>query len=255
MTGRRPRAEWAPNPASSLSGERDVPRLNRWCLVLAVAAPFALAGCSSAPPPLEFGAAQPSGPKLAAQPAQNGSLPLAQWPNACEVLSDTEIRAILPQATDFQRDPVKVTIINFNPLSEAPADTTGDVPAGGCEFKFGLPSEYESEHNSSVKVTFTAIADPALVRQNYAEDLKDARERAAKGTYKKEFRDLGSSLGTEGCFLPDVSDGPTCHQGAYQFEVSGLSTADGVGEYPQSERNWSEKVLTQVVRTLGPRMR
>ncbi|MER7540281.1 hypothetical protein ABTX77_36710 [Streptomyces sp. NPDC097704] len=229
-------------------------RLNRWCLVLAVAAPLALAGCSSAPPPLEFGAAKPSGPKLAAHPAANASLPLAEWPNACEVLSDEEIRAILPQATDFARDPVKVTIIDFNPLSESAPGTTGDVPAGGCEFRFGLPSEYESEHNSSVKVTFTAIADPALVERNYAEDLESARKRAAEGTYKKEFRDLGTSLGTEGCFLPDVSDGPTCHQGPYQFEVSGMSTADGVGEYPASNRNWSEKVLTQVVRTLGPRM-
>ncbi|MFE5596259.1 hypothetical protein [Streptomyces sp. NPDC056549] len=230
-------------------------RLNRWYLALAVAAPLALAGCSSAPPPLEFGAAKPSGPKLAARPAANGSLTLDQWPNACEVLSDDEIRSILPQATGFERDPVKVTIINFNPLSESAPGTTGDVPAGGCEFKFGLPSEYESEHNSNVKVTFTAIADAALVERNYSEDLKDARKRAGEGTYKKEFRDLGTSLGTDGCFLPDVSDGPTCHQGPYQFEVSGMSTADGVGEYPESKRNWTEKVLTEVVRTLGPRMR
>ncbi|MGW1118904.1 hypothetical protein ACWD5B_17635 [Streptomyces tanashiensis] len=230
-------------------------RLNRCWLLLAVTGPLTLAGCDSAPPPLEFGTAQPSGPKLAARPAANGSLPLAQWPNACEVLSDTEIRAVLPQASDFARDPVKVTIINFNPLSESAPGTTGDVPAGGCEFRFGLPSSYESEHNSSVKVTFTAIADPELVERNYAEDLADARKRAGEGTYKKEFRDLGTSLGTDGCFLPDVSDGPTCHQGPYQFEVGGMSTADGVGEYPASKRNWSEKVLTQVVRTLGPRMR
>ncbi|MER7951520.1 hypothetical protein ABTY59_29405 [Streptomyces sp. NPDC096079] len=230
-------------------------RLNRWCLVLAVAAPLALSGCSSEPPPLEFGAAKPSGPRLAARPPANASLTLGQWPNACEVLSDEEIRAILPQAKDVAREPVKVTIIDFSPLSESAPGTTGDVPAGGCEFRFGLPAAYESAHNSSVKVTFTAIADPALVERNYAEDLTSAKKRAAEGTYKKEFRDLGTSLGTEGCFLPDVSDGPTCHQGPYQFEVSGLSTADGVGEYPESERNWSAKVLTEVVRTLGPRMR
>ena len=36
-------------------------------------------------------------------------------------------------------------------------------PAQG-EFAFGLPSEYESKRNSSIKVTFTAIADPALVQ-------------------------------------------------------------------------------------------
>ncbi|MDG4859561.1 hypothetical protein P8605_15610 [Streptomyces sp. T-3] len=229
-----------------------MPRLNRLCLALALSTPLLLAGCSDEPPELEFGSAKSSGDPLAAQPAQGSSLPLDQWPNACKVLSDKEIRAILPQATDFEREPVKVTILNFNPLSEPDPGTTGDVPAGGCEFKFGLPSEYESEHNSSVKVTFTAIADPSLVRENYTEDRDDARKDA--GQYKKKFQDLGKSLGTEGCYLPDVSDGPVCHQGPYQFEVSGMSTADGVGEYPKADENWSKKVLTEVVRTLSARM-
>ncbi|XUM02926.1 hypothetical protein ACQ86F_05220 [Streptomyces venezuelae ATCC 10712] len=143
----------------------------------------------------------------------------------------------------------------LRPTVRSRAGTTGDVPAGGCEIRFGLPSAYESAHNSSVRVTFTAVADAALVARHYAEDLEDARKRAGQGTSRKEFRDLGTSLGTDGCFLPDVSDGPTCHQGPYEFEVSGMSTADGVGEYPASERNWTEKVLTEVVRTLGPRMR
>ncbi|WP_328941081.1 hypothetical protein OG259_05065 [Streptomyces sp. NBC_00250] len=227
-------------------------RLNRWCAVLAVTAPLALAGCSSPPPALEFGTAEPSGPRLAAQPAANGSLPVAQWPNACEVLSDTEIHAILPQATDFEREPLKVTIMNFNPLAESAPGTTGDVAAGGCSYKFGLPSEYESKRNSSIKLTFTAIADPALVRESYAEDMKDAREQATR--LKKEFRDLGAALGAEGCFLPDLSEGPTCFRGPYKFEVDGMSTADGVGEYPESNKNWSDKVLTHVARTVSARI-
>ncbi|KQX56281.1 MULTISPECIES: hypothetical protein [unclassified Streptomyces] len=227
-------------------------RLSRWSAVLAVLAPLALAGCSSPPPALEFGAAGPSGPELAARPADGGSLPVAEWPNACEVLSDDEIRSILPQATDFAREPVKVTIIDFNPLAQSAPGTTGDVEAGGCTYKFGLPSAYESTHNSSIRVTFTAIADPSLVRQSYAEDLADARKDAPRR--KKEFRDLGTSLGAAGCFLPDVSDGPTCYRGPYQFEVGGMSTADGVGEYAESDKNWSAKVLTEVARTVSARI-
>ncbi|MFD3991385.1 hypothetical protein [Streptomyces sp. NPDC058548] len=69
-----------------------------------------------------------------------------------------------------------------------------------------------------------------------------------------EFRDLGTALGAEGCFLPDASDGPTCHRGPYKFEVDGMSTADGVGEYPESDKNWNEKVLTHVVRTVSARI-
>ncbi|MER6100402.1 hypothetical protein ABT154_32045 [Streptomyces sp. NPDC001728] len=227
-------------------------RLIRWSAVLAVLAPLALAGCSNAPPALEFGSAGPSGPKLVAQPARGGSLPVAQWPNACEVLSEDEIRAILPQATGFAREPVKVTLMNFNPLEPSAPGTTGDVAAGGCTYKFGLPSAYKSERNSSIRLTFTAIADPALVRQSYAEDLAEAREEATRRN--REFRDLGTSLGAAGCFQPDVSDGPTCHRGPYQFEVDGMSTADGVGEYAESDKNWSAKVLTEVVRTVSARI-
>jgi hypothetical protein len=236
----------------TLSGETNVPKQNRLCLTLALAVPIVLAGCGSETPALKFGSAKPSGAKLAAQPPQNGSVPLSQWPDGCKVLSDKEIKAILPQATGFERTPVKVTILNFNPLAESDPDTTGDVPAGGCEYKFGLPDEYESEGNSSIKITFTAVADPALVAKDYTEDRDNKRRASAK--YKEKFQDLGDSLGPEGCYLPDVSQGPTCHQGPYQFEVSGRSSADGVGEYPKAERNWSKKVLREVVRTLSARM-
>lgn len=221
---------------------------------LAGAAVLLLAGCGSKEvPALRFGSAQPSGNRLAAQPPSGRSLALAQWPRACEVLSDAEIKAILPQADGIKRQPVKVTVINFDPLSKADQGTTGDVPEGGCTFGFGLPDTYESTGNSSIKLTFTAVADPALVAKSYADDLARARDDATK--YHKEFADLGTSLGPQGCYADDLARGNlTCHQGPYAFEVSGTSTARGVGEYPKADRNWSDKVLRQVVRTLSARM-
>ncbi|MEU8512885.1 hypothetical protein AB0C76_15025 [Kitasatospora sp. NPDC048722] len=220
---------------------------------LAAAAVLLLAGCSKEVPALRFGSAQPSGDRLAAQPPSGRSLALAQWPHACEVLSDAEIKAILPQADGIKRQPVKVTVINFNPLSGADQGTTGDVPEGGCKFSFGLPDKSESAGNSSIKLTFTAVADPALVAKSYADDLAHARDDATK--YHKEFEDLGTSLGPQGCYAGDLARGNlTCHQGPYEFEVSGTSTAGGVGEYPKADRNWSDKVLRQVARTLGARM-
>ncbi|MEE1782101.1 hypothetical protein PUR71_04015 [Streptomyces sp. SP17BM10] len=220
---------------------------------LAGAAVLLLAGCSKDVPALNFGSAQPSGTRLAAQPPSGRSLPLAQWPHGCEVLSDAEIKAILPQAGSIKRQPVKVTIINFDPLSQADPGTTGDVPDGGCKFGFGLPDKYESDSNSSITLTFTAAADPALVAKSYAKDLARAREDATK--YHKEFEDLGATLGPQGCYTDDLARGNlTCHQGPYEFEVGGTSTASGVGEYPKADRNWSEKVLRQVVRTVSARM-
>ncbi|MFJ8622971.1 hypothetical protein ACIRD3_08990 [Kitasatospora sp. NPDC093550] len=221
---------------------------------LAGAAVLLLAGCSSKEvPALRFGSAQPSGDRLTAQPPSGRSLALAQWPHGCEVLSDAEIKAILPQADGIKRQPVKVTVINFNPLSQADPGTTGDVPEGGCKFSFGLPDTYESTSNSSIKLTFTAVADPALIAKAYADDLARARDDATK--YHKEFEDLGTSLGPQGCYADDLARGNlTCHQGPYEFEVSGTSTAHGVGEYPKADRNWSDNVLRQVVRTLSARM-
>ncbi|MER6301596.1 hypothetical protein ABT247_18815 [Kitasatospora sp. NPDC001539] len=220
---------------------------------LAGAAVLLLAGCSKEVPALRFGSAQPSGNRLTAQPPSGRSLPLAQWPHGCEVLSDAEIKAILPQADAIKRQPVKVTIINFNPLTEADPGTTGDVPDAGCKFSFGLPDKSDSTSNSSIKLTFTAVADPKLVAKNYADDLAHGRDDATK--YHKEFEDLGTSLGPQGCYAEDLASGNlTCHQGPYEFEVSGSSTAGGVGEYPKADRNWSDKVLRQVVRTLSARM-
>ncbi|MFI5801287.1 hypothetical protein [Streptomyces sp. NPDC051561] len=215
------------------------------------AAVVLLAGCSSEPPPLEFGTAKPSGPRLDAQAPKGGALPLAQWPDACEVLLEDEVRAILPQAKDFEREPIKVSVLNFNPLAESAPGTTGDVPKGGCEVEFGLPAEYVSKQNSRITLVFQGLADPALVAEGYAKDRAYEVKHGGKGPEK--FRDLGASLGPKGCFTKGRA-GLVCHQGPYEFEVDGSSTADGVGEYTESPKNWREKVLVPVVRTLSARM-
>lgn len=234
-------------------GELDVPKMNPVLAAAAVvSAAVVLSGCSSEPPSLTFGSAKPSGARLEARPARGGSLPLAQWPNACEVLGDEEIRAILPQAKDFQREPVKVTVINFNPLETSDPGTTGDVPTGGCKTGFGLPAKYKSKRNSDIRIVFKAVADPALVAASYAEDRDDEAKRAGQDTTK--FRDLKDSLGAAGCYTKGTTATMVCHQGPYEFEVSGSSTADGVGKYPQAEENWRQKVLTEVVRTVSARM-
>ncbi|MCX5205509.1 hypothetical protein OG897_29125 [Streptomyces sp. NBC_00237] len=210
-----------------------------------------LAGCTSEPPPLEFGTAKPSGPRLDAQPPKGGSLPLAQWPDACAVLLEEEIRAILPQAKDFERDPIKVSVLNFNPLATSAPGTTGDVPKGGCETEFGLPAKYVSKQNSRITIVFQGLADPALVAEGYAKDRAYEVKHGTKGAEK--FQDLGASLGPTGCFTK-APGALVCHQGPYEFEVDGSSTADGVGEYTESRKNWREKVLVPVVRTLSARM-
>jgi hypothetical protein len=226
-----------------------------------------MTGCSEDPPPpaIEFGSAKPAGEKLGLQPQRGSAVALSQWPDACKLVTDPEILAILPQAKDFERTPVKVTVTNFNPLNAADPSTVGDVPQGGCKFEFALPAgDDQPARNSSLSVIVTAAADPALVGARYLEDKKKEAGR------DNGFKDLAVSWGTQGCY--SYGSGPSgtadCYQGSYLFEVGGWSSAEGLAPIPgpdatgneslaaekQRYKNWVDKVLSQVVRTVAARM-
>ncbi|MEU6664321.1 hypothetical protein [Streptomyces sp. NPDC046821] len=239
---------------------------SRWMCITAVAGTVLLAGCGEEKPPpsVEFGSAAPAGDKLGLQPPSGAAVALAQWPDACKLVTDGELSAVLPQSKSVERKPVKVSIINFNPLADAAPGTTGDVPRGGCEFDFHLPGTTGDDvRNSNFTVTVTAVADPALVADKYREDKKD------DGT-KKGFKDLTGSWGAQDCYSVDsvLSAEVTCMQGAYEFEVGGSSYAEGLVKQPgpdakpaenlaaaaERKQLWTDKVLSQVTRTVAARM-
>lgn len=241
-------------------------RAGLWCLAAVVGAAL-MTGCSeqSPPTPVEFGSARPAGGTLGLHPEAGSVVPLSEWPDACELVSDEEVRAILPQAKRIERKPVKVTILNMNPLAEARPGTTGDVPRGGCEFAFALPGRSgDSGSNSSFTVTVTALADPALIAESHQDDKKS--DGAEKG-----FTDQAASWGAQDCYTVGEELSPAvahCRQGPYLFEVGGSSRAEGVSPAPgpgakaaeniEAEKKrrqvWADKVLPEVVRTVGARM-
>ncbi|MFE6807704.1 hypothetical protein [Streptomyces sp. NPDC057681] len=237
------------------------------CLtVLAGAGVGLLTGCGEEKPPprVKFGAAEPAGDKLGLQPEPGAAVALSKWPDACKLVTDAELRAFLPQSKSVQHKPVKVTILNFDPLADAAPGTTGDVPRGGCEFEFNLPGNGGDDvTNSNFTVTVTALADPSLVGHKYREDKgKDGSE--------KGFKDLAGTWGAQDCYSVDGVLGAevTCMQGPYEFELRGSSHAEGLVPQPGSdakpsenlaavakrERLWTDKVLSQVARTVGARM-
>ncbi|MER6531566.1 hypothetical protein [Streptomyces sp. NPDC001508] len=234
--------------------------------VTAVAGATLLTGCSedSPPPSVEFGSARPAGDRLGIQAPPNASVRLSQWPDGCKLLTNGEIQAFLPQAKSFEREPVKVSILNFDPLAESDPGTTGDVPRGGCEFSFNLPDGGSSDYaNSHITVTVTALADPALIAKRYDEDKQDK-------TKEKDFTDLAATWGPEGCYRVGgvTGDEVYCRQGPYLFELDGSSSAEGlvkdpgVGAKPaenlaaaEKRRTiWTEKALSQAARTVAARM-
>jgi hypothetical protein len=227
-----------------------------------------LTGCSEDPPPpaIEFGSAKPAGEKLGLQPQPGSAVALSQWPDACKLVTDPEILAILPQAKDFERTPVKVTVTNFNPLTAPDPSTVGDVPRGGCKFEFALPAgDDQAARNSSFTIIVTGVADPALMAARYQEDKKEEEAGRDNG-----FKDLALSWGTQGCYSygSGVNWRAGCYQGPYLFDVEGWSSAEGLAPLPgpdatgneniaaekQRYQNWVDKVLSQVVRTVSARM-
>ncbi|MFD3513138.1 hypothetical protein [Streptomyces sp. NPDC058657] len=237
-------------------------------IALTVAAGTALlTGCAGEEPPtpVEYGSARPAGDTLGLKPPRGSAVTLSQWPDGCKLVTDEELRAVLPQAKSVTREPRKLTIMNFNPLVEAAPGTTGDVPRAGCKYEFHLPSDGEKEFpNSHFSLLVTTIADPALVAKEYRED----KDRAVKK--EKGFADLAGSWGAKDCYR--VGEGfsakVTCLQGAYVFEVDGDTDAAGVAQMPepgaeksenlaavQKRRDlWMEKVLPQIARTVAARL-
>ncbi|MDQ0988528.1 hypothetical protein [Streptomyces sp. V2I9] len=235
-------------------------------LLSVVAGAALLTGCGEdePPTPVEYGAARPAGDTLGLRPPEGSALPLAEWPDACKLVTEAELRAIVPRAKALEHEPVKVTIMNFNPLAEAVPGTTGDVDRGGCTYDFHLPDHGDDEFaNSHFTVVVTAIADPALVEKNYREDKDE------DGT-EKGYTDLAGSWGAEDCYLTAATgdDEVTCLQGAYLFEVDGDTSAAGVVDMPdpgakasenlaaaaERRRLWTEEVLAEVTRTVAARL-
>lgn len=235
-------------------------------LLSVVAGAALLTGCGEEEPPtpVEYGSARPAGDTLGLRPPEGSALALSEWPDACKLVTEAELQAIVPQATALEHEPVKLTIMNFNPLAEAGPGTTGDVDRGGCKFDFHLPDHGDDEFtNSHFTVVVTAIADPALVEKSYRED-KDG-----DGT-EKGFTDLADSWGAQDCYSTAAAgtDKVMCLQGPYVFEVDGETSSAGVVDMPDpgakasenlaaaAERRklWKEKVLTEVTRTVAARL-
>lgn len=116
-------------------------------LVVPVVLFAAVAGCSSTPAePVRV--TDPTGaatPLAVATPAGRGGgfLPADQWPSACDLLDDTALRSVFPQATDVRREPrsgsVRVTTTEPGVLGRRLGERTLTIPALTCSVRFSLP--------------------------------------------------------------------------------------------------------------------
>ncbi|GAA1088066.1 hypothetical protein [Tsukamurella spumae] len=218
--------------------------MNRTCSIAMVAASLvattAVTSCSSTPD-ITFGSPITTGAPISV-PA--GEVAFSQWPDTCTLLSDAEITAILPQATDITRKPKKIVLLGrlgtLNPdLTVSGGSSGGELPRGTCAYSFTLPNEHDLKGLAFLEVSLPAISTPANIAQYYDEQLS---------THGKHL-DVGSAWGPQRCDVRTESViEAVCQSGRFYFEVS--TEAERT-----SNDDWREKVLKPAVQTLATHLR
>ncbi|TDD63643.1 hypothetical protein E1293_42780 [Actinomadura darangshiensis] len=159
------------------------------------------------PPPVKVGGAAPSGPMIMSSviPDGAGFQPGPSWPNACEALTDAEIRAVLPQARSITRHPrdIKVGYLSQN-LKSGGSLTAENAD---CTYEFMLPKETKA----TITVQERAIASRDTIDLNWWQDLQHS---GTKGLYGAERCTTGTAV--------------VCRQGSMYYNVSLYIDAQGV---------------------------
>lgn len=230
-------------------------KLARGTAAAAGLATILLAGCSTTPT-VTFGAAHPVGGPIHADTTSGKELSGSQWPKACSLLSDAELTAILPQATDITRRPKPLHLYSIPDFThaDAPMPNDEDVPEAGCDIGFTLPAKYDGA-NSSLSITMLGIGDRSMMSELYDKD-KASDSKVSHGS------DLGAVWGADACYDSEISAGSEpsvhCRAGVFYFEVSGNSSATaftGKDAHDASgNQTFQDKVISQTVTTLTARM-
>jgi len=147
-----------------------------WALAAVLVAAVTACGASGPPPEIVTGTV-PAGqsavtlPGYPPQSVGDGD----EWPRACELLTEAEVLAVLPQATRVRREPrgeqftYKLVGSGTYDTPQAPRGNpyaqprTIDVPEKSCETWTYLPSDDEEGHYATVEVTVDMVGSPDTV--------------------------------------------------------------------------------------------
>lgn len=139
--------------------------MRRIGLVLAFA--MVAAGCSHAPPPsIAIGAAPTAATGRIAFPTSydaSGFFPFDHWPKACDLLTDQDLHAILPQISDIRRVPADQALTLLSGGRQAYAKNAM------CQIRFSLPGTPKPTDPivSEIDVSEIAAGSPDVVRLNW----------------------------------------------------------------------------------------
>jgi hypothetical protein len=130
-------------------------------------------GAAKPAPEIRVGSVPPPVAKIAVVPPDaNGLAPFPSWPKACDLLTDADVRGLLPQSFRIQHRSADLT---FNLQHSALDPGRQQAVAGAsCGISWWLPGDSSDPTVNSptvqLHVSLAAVGTPALVRTNYFRD-------------------------------------------------------------------------------------
>lgn len=200
--------------------------------LLAVAAGWLLVACGEAPvQPLTLNPApaapgEPIDLDLPRDPS--GAFAFDRWPRACDLLTDGEIKAVLPQIRKLRReaDDQQITI-NQPIIGGTPGVAPRDVTAVGvrCTVMLDLPDaglKLDSGSFSNLLMTVEAAGSRGFVKQNFLVD-RDHPIRTSKGR----------------CYVQRSAAGVACIVGRLAFSISSSFSYHDIDT--TGDRRWTDR--------------
>ncbi|WP_055550107.1 hypothetical protein [Streptomyces sp. NBRC 110028] len=196
---------------------------------------------SSSPEETSVGKAPSHGPPANVPTLKDGKiLPAGEWPDACSLMTQEDIAAILPDAEEIRQTdrPIPArSIKEFRADSSwKPSDR---APSGECDYVMWLPGETYSATQAWIRID--AVADPKLIARYF--------ESGVPGTPG------GSTDGADKCVMAFAFDQNwTCRKGPLLFTVGGQTTATFEGMPDAAPFAWRDKVTPELVRTVAAKI-
>lgn len=211
-------------------------------IIAAALAGALLTGCGPQGP-VEFGSLEASGEIVTVpETTPRQRVPPEQWPTACQLVTESEITSLLPQAK-VSSSSRRVDVIDF-----ATGEQVGVAPAGACTFEVRLPGAGRGDP-AQIFVGIVAVGDPRVMERSLDSPPRDLSGQQSGDDNR---HDHGSDLGPRRCFTLGEASAPAltpvlrCRHEVLQFDLSGAASQaeiPGADDDPSRNRAFYENVI------------
>ncbi|MEU8703792.1 hypothetical protein [Streptomyces sp. NPDC048565] len=164
-----------------------------------------------------------------------------RWPDACSLVNQEEVEAILPDAKEIKQESRRISALSAKEFAADSSWKESDSSEfGQCLYSMRLPGETYAATQFWVRIE--AVADPKLIA--------GYQDRVAAG-----IKAQGAS-GADHCVITGLSEGSwNCRKGPLLFTVGGQSSAVFKGVSAPAPFIWRDDVLPEFVRTIAAKIK